>query len=67
MPLLSLSPDAPVKKNHDGDWHIKGSNSRAECDVVVGLDKLDVAFIVGYGSVTLNVWPGVYPRRPEQE
>ena len=45
LAFLRFAPDAPVEDAHDGDGRVEGGDGCAERDVIVGLDKLDEAFI----------------------
>ena len=64
LPLHRLLPDPVVEAAHDGDRDVEGRDGRPEGDVVVGLDELDVAGLLGNCSLPFDVGPRVYPRRP---
>lgn len=45
LTFLRFPPNAPVKDYHDSDGSVESGNGRPKSDVIVGLDKLDVAFV----------------------
>ncbi|KAG8234538.1 hypothetical protein J437_LFUL015036 [Ladona fulva] len=67
LSLLRLPPDPPVEEYHHRNGHVEGRDGRSEGDVMVGLDELNVALLVRYRPLALNVRPRVNPRRPQEE
>jgi hypothetical protein len=45
LAVLRRTPYAPVEDAHDRHRSVECSNGRAECDVIICLDELDVAFV----------------------
>ncbi len=67
LPLLRLLPNLPVETEHDGDGDVEGGDGRAEGNVVIRLNELNVTLVVRHGPLPLNVGPGVDPGGPEDE
>lgn len=67
LSLFRLPPYPPVEEAHDCDGHVEGGNRRAERDVMICLDELNVALVVRHRALTLNIGPAVDPRRPKQQ
>lgn len=67
LTFLRLLPDPPVKDYHYHDRNIKRGDGRAEGDVVVRLDELDVARGLRHGPLTLDVRPRVDPGWPKKQ
>lgn len=44
LTFLSFPPNSPVKTNHNSDWQVERCDGGAECDILVGLDELNIAF-----------------------
>ena len=45
LAVLRRAPHAPVEDAHDCDGSVESGNGRAERDVIIRLDELDVAFV----------------------
>ena len=45
LTFLRFPPNAPVKDYHDSDGSVESGYGRPKSDVIVGLDKLDIAFV----------------------
>lgn len=44
LAIFRSAPDAPVEDAHDCHRSVERRNGRTECEIIVRLDKLDVAF-----------------------
>lgn len=67
LSFFRFPPDTPVQDAHDCDRNVERSDGRPEGDVVVGLDELDVARVVGNRPFAFDVGPRVDPGGPQQQ
>lgn len=61
LALDRLPPHAHVQPDHDGDGHEEGNHHGHDGHVLVGVDELDVAVVVGHRALALDVRPGHDP------
>ena len=66
LPLLRFVVDHEEQDGHDGDREVESGHGGHDCDVLVGLQELDVASVGGDRAPALDVGPGDDPGRPEQ-